>query len=72
MELVALKKEQEQYRQHLMRLQNVRPLIDTSAPGTLGLAHLKAIHKFHSIFVSEVILHRHVRRRRKCKKTASS
>ena len=41
MELVAFKKEQEQYRQHLMRLQNVRPLIDTSAPGTLGLAHLK-------------------------------
>jgi hypothetical protein len=43
MEIIAFKKEQEQYRQHQRRIQKMQPLIDTGMPESLGLRHLKVL-----------------------------
>jgi len=40
MDIVKFKREQEQYFLHLQRLRNVKPVISTSTPESLGLKHL--------------------------------
>lgn len=40
MDIIAVTREMEQHRLHVMRVRNMQPTLDTSTPKSLGLKHL--------------------------------